>query len=79
VLVAAIFAMYLLASPYYNRVRVAVGVQTYDQKRKGIQPGPPAPAGEIHRLLRSPQPFLVMGTGTIALLVILWLMVYKPF
>jgi hypothetical protein len=56
-----------------------VGVQTYDQKRKGIQPGPPAPADEIHRLLRSPQPFLVMGTGTIALLVILWLMVYKPF
>lgn len=79
VLVATMVGMYLLASPYYNRVRVAVGVQTYDQKRKGIQPGPPAAADETDRLLRSPQPFAVMGIGTVALLVILWLMVYKPF
>jgi hypothetical protein len=79
VLIAAMFAMYSLASPYYNRVRVAVGVQTYDQKRKGIQPGPPAPAEEIDEVLRSSRPFVVMGTGSVALLVILWLMVFKPF
>jgi hypothetical protein len=79
VLVATMVAMYLLASPYYNRVRVAVGVQTYDQKRKGIQPGPPAAADEIDRLLRSAQAFAVMGMGIVALLVILWLMVYKPY
>jgi hypothetical protein len=79
VLIAAMFAMYGLASLYYNRVRVAAGVQTYDQRRKGIQPGSPVPADEIDRLLRSPQPFVVMATGVVALLVILWLMVYKPY
>jgi hypothetical protein len=79
VLVATMVAMYLVASPYYNRVRNAVGVQTYDQKRKGIEPGAAASAEEIDRVLRSPQPFVIMGIGLVALLVLLWLMVYKPF
>jgi MFS family permease len=79
VLIAMFAAMYLLASPYYNRVRVAVGVQTYDQRKKGIEPGPPQSPEEIDQILRSPQPFAVMGIGVAGLLVILWLMVYKPF
>jgi MFS family permease len=79
VLIAMFVAMYLLASPYYNRVRVAVGVQTYDQRKKGIEPGLPQSPEEIDRILRSSQPFAVMGIGVAGLLVILWLMVYKPF
>jgi hypothetical protein len=79
VLVVMMGAMYGLASSYYNRVRGAAGVQTYDQKRKGVQPGPPAPPQELDTLLRSPRPLLVVYVGVGGLLVILWLMVLKPF
>jgi hypothetical protein len=44
-----------------------------------FEPVQPASADEIDRLLRSSQPFAVMGTGVLGLLVILWLMVYKPY
>jgi MFS family permease len=78
-LVLLMVAMYLLASPYYNRVRNAVGVPTYAQLKKNEDPGPPAPPEELDRLLASPRPFVVAGTGGIGLLAILWLMVFKPF
>jgi hypothetical protein len=79
VLVALMVAMYALASTYYNRVREAAGVQNYDQRKKGIDPGPPAPPEELAALLRSARPLVIAGIGFAGLLLILWLMVLKPF
>jgi hypothetical protein len=78
-LVGLMIAMYASASTYYDRVRQAVGVQTYSQKRKDIAPGPQAAPEEIDALLRSLRPFLVATIGGAGLLVILWLMMFKPF
>ena len=79
VLVALIVAMYALASTYYNRVREAAGIQTYEQRKKGIEPGPPASPQELEAILRSARPLVIAGIGFAGLLVILWLMVLKPF
>lgn len=64
-------AMLLLARPYYRRVeRVANALAGGSQAVSGH---------DLTRLLLSPRPFLVAGLGFGALLVILWLMVLKPF
>jgi len=78
-LVAIMVAMYGLASTYYIRVRQAVGLQSAAQKRKGVEPGPLASAEELERLLRSSRPWVILVVGVAGLLVILWLMVLKPF
>jgi NADH:ubiquinone oxidoreductase subunit 2 (subunit N) len=78
-LLAVMVAMYALATPYYRRVRQAVGLQTPAQKKKGEEPGPPASAEEFDRLLRSWRPWALLVVGVGGLLVILWLMVLKPF
>src|ERR671924_1770207 len=51
VLVALMISMYVLATPYYDRLRQAVGIQTYTQRRKGISPGPTATPEELAALL----------------------------
>jgi hypothetical protein len=79
VLVVMMGAMYGLASPYYNRLRQSVGAQTYDQRRKGVEPDPALATQELEPLLRSGRPLLVVVVGVVGLLVILWLMVLKPF
>jgi hypothetical protein len=78
-LVAMILSMYALGNGYVNRVREAVGVQTYDQKRKGVEAKPPASDPEIEAALMSPLGPAVGVVGTFGLVVILWLMVFKPF
>jgi hypothetical protein len=79
VLIVMMGAMYGMASPYYNRVRQSVGAQTYDQMRKGVEPAPALSAQDLEPLLRSARPLLVVVVGAVGLLVILWLMVLKPF
>jgi MFS family permease len=79
VLLALMVAMYVLASPYFNGVREAVGVQTYDQRRKDIEAGPPASPERIEEILRSSRPLVVAVIGVVGLLIILWLMMFKPF
>jgi hypothetical protein len=78
-LVAITGVMTPLAANHYNRVREAVGAQTWDQRRKGIEPGPPRTPEEVAALLRSRRPEAVTAVGGIGFLAILWLMVYKPF
>jgi NADH:ubiquinone oxidoreductase subunit 2 (subunit N) len=78
-LLAITVLMYLLATPYYDRVRIAVGVPTYQQKKKGIAPGPEAKDEELATLLSSPRPVVVALIGAVGLLIIVWLMVLKPF
>jgi formate hydrogenlyase subunit 3/multisubunit Na+/H+ antiporter MnhD subunit len=79
VLIVMMGSMYWLASPFYKRLRQSVGAQTYDQRRKGIEPGPAVAAEELEPLLRSSRPLLIVVVGVVGLLVILWLMVLKPF
>lgn len=78
VLVLIMGAMYGLASNYYNRVREAAGLQTYQQKKQGIEPGPPRP-DELDAILATPRALVILAVGMVGLLVILWLMVLKPF
>jgi hypothetical protein len=80
VLVAMMISMYGLASTYYRRVRQAVGLQTSPRaQRQGTSPGPPASPEELSSLLRSSRPLLIIVVGIGGLLLILWLMVFKPF
>ncbi|MEX0991175.1 MAG: hypothetical protein WD004_02745 [Actinomycetota bacterium] len=66
-----------LAAGYFNQVREAVGVQTYQQKKKGIEPSAPDPE-RLATLQASNRPMLIAAVGLGGLLLILFLMVYKP-
>jgi hypothetical protein len=61
-------AMYGLASPYYNRLRQAVGLQSYQQERRGAQPGPGTKTVELEPVLRSSRPVVIMVVGIVGLL-----------
>lgn len=78
VLVLMLVLMGAVASPYFDRLRVALGLQR--KRRTGQVPlGPVATAEELDALLSGPQPRIIMLTGILGLLVILVLMVLKPF
>jgi len=66
-LVVLIVAAFPLAVPYYVRVRRAVAE------------GSDTPPGELASLLLSPRPIVIAVTETLGLIVIVWLMVLKPF
>jgi hypothetical protein len=86
-LIVIALAMGWIGDPYYDRLRVAVGLE----KPKGPmgKQGAPAPQGPLPdtsagadrliRLLRSPRPLLLALVGIVGLAAILWLMLLKPF
>lgn len=78
-LVGVIIGMYLVAAPYFERLRHAVGLQTYQDVKERRDPPPPATDGELAVLLQSSRPAMValIGFGGIGL--ITWLMMFKPF
>lgn len=78
VLVLEMAAMYALASRYYARVREAVGLRTYGLPKDAPDPVPLA-AGELAGLLDTRRPELIALVGFGGFLVLLWLMVVKPF
>ena len=71
-------AIYAFATPYYARVRKAAGLP-YFQGFRGRPAEPAASPEELAGLLRSFWPHLIAGLGVGGLLVILWLMMFKPF
>jgi hypothetical protein len=75
VLVAVMVGMFATATPYYNRVRVAVGKPAYGE---GPGPAPVSPA-ELAALLDSRRPEIIAAIGLAGLALLLWLMVFKPF
>jgi hypothetical protein len=77
-LVAIIVAMYGLASRYYARVREAVGMTSYLTPKGAPTPTPASPE-VLAALLDSRRPDAIAAVGFIGLLVILWLMIFKPF
>ncbi|MEX2459043.1 MAG: DUF2269 family protein [Actinomycetota bacterium] len=71
ILIGTMFFMYAVATPYYRKVRTVT---------EAIEGGSEAVTPEEYtRLLRSPRPFILAAEGTAALVVILWLMLFKPF
>ena len=75
-LVVIIVAMYAMATPFYGQLRVAAGARAKDPK---VDPNPVVNQTEIDALAGSNRPAVLLAIGTIGFLVILWLMVIKPF
>jgi hypothetical protein len=61
---------------YLNRIRTAVGV---DVKTGGVDPGFQVDPAALEAAVRSGNPTLLAGIGVGGLLILLWLMVFKPF
>jgi hypothetical protein len=71
-------AMYPLASEHYTKVRRAIGQRT--QRDKPTDPAPvPLDAEGLAALLDNRRPEAIAAVGIVGLLVLLWLMVLKPF
>ena len=75
VLVVVIGAMYAMASRHYALVRNAVGLPSIVDKA----PTGPASAEVLAGLLDTRRPEILVTIGGVGLLVLLWLMVVKPF
>ena len=76
VLVAVLVLMYVLASTYYTGVRRALGQATFGSKEP---PPPPVPVDELLAMLDSRRPEAITLVGGIGLVVLVWLMILKPF
>jgi hypothetical protein len=70
VLVATILAMYLVATPFYRKIRTVAGAMAGGSKAINQE--------EFEALLRSPRLFVVTAIGVGGLGVILWLMIMVP-
>ena len=77
VLVLVIGAMYPMGSMHYAKVRRAVGLEV--QRPEGRAAGGAAERPRTRSLLASNRPFALAAVGGIGLIVIIWLMVMKPF
>jgi len=78
VLVAIMVLMYVLASRYYGRVREAVGIRSYQTPKDAPDPTPVS-AEELAALVDSRRADYIGLVGVIGLLILLWLMLFKPF
>ena len=78
VLLGVTVAMYALASRYYAGIRQALGLPSMNDK-KGDAPPQPRPVEDVIPLLDTRRPEQIAIVGFAGLLVILWLMVLKPF
>jgi hypothetical protein len=77
-LVGISFAMTPLAIAYLNPIRRALGQRT--REVKATEPDPtPLPIDQVLVLTQSRRPEMTLLIGGGGLLVILWLMVFKPF
>ena len=77
-LVVVAGAMYPLATNYYRKVRVGLGQRVYGDKSTDPVPAP-LPASDLGALLDNRRPEAIAAVGVIGLVIILWLMVLKPF
>jgi hypothetical protein len=78
VLVAIVVLMYVFATPFFKELRTAVGQRTMGMARDAPDPVPRTDAEIVAIAARTPVAVLsAIGFG--GLLIILWLMVVKPF
>ncbi|HLQ49173.1 MAG TPA: hypothetical protein VK233_09370 [Candidatus Dormibacteraeota bacterium] len=78
VLVAIIVLMYSLATPYYARVRAAVGLRPRGHPKDAPDPTP-LPPDELASLVDTRRADYIGLVGVIGLLILIWLMMFKPF
>jgi hypothetical protein len=77
-LVALIVIMVFFGSRYFTRVRQVSGAK-YMQGRNIQPPLEPASAEQIEAALKSGRPVELAAIGFAGLLIIAWLMIFKPF
>jgi len=77
-LVLIVVAMYLMGSRYYAQVRNAVGLPSSMDPKGAPQPAPATDA-ELDALLATSRPEQIALVGGVGFLLILYLMVFKPF
>jgi hypothetical protein len=71
-------AMYAVATPYFRDLRAAIGIRSQYGPKDAPDPVPQSDAEVAAMAARSPRAVLsAVGVG--GLLIILWLMVLKPF
>lgn len=68
-----------IPTAYLNDVRHAVGMPTYNDTRKRLEPPPPVSAEELARILASNRPIVGAAIGLAGLAILVWLMMFKPF
>jgi hypothetical protein len=74
VLIVVLGVMYAVATPYYVRIREAVGAPV-----RGNPGGEPsASPEELQRLLDTRRPEILLAVGATGMLILVWLMVLKP-
>lgn len=78
VLVGLWVAMSILGTRFYDRLRRGVGADPFYGAKKAA-PSAPVSQEELEALLSSPRPVLLAVLGIGGLLLILWLMMFKPF
>lgn len=78
VLVAIIVLMYAVATPFFKRLRMALGQRTPGLPKDAPNPVP-APDSEILAIAASTPVAVLSVVGFGGLVIILWLMVLKPF
>ena len=78
VLVAIIVVMYLVATPFFKELRTALGQRTQGLAKDAPDPTP-LPEAEILAIAARTPVNVLTAVGFGGLLVILWLMVLKPF
>jgi hypothetical protein len=76
--IAIAVAMYAIATPFFKRLRIALGQRVMGTPKDAPDPVA-APAGEIAAIAASAPAMALNAIGFVGLLVILWLMVVKPF
>jgi hypothetical protein len=79
VFIAIVIGMYALAMPYFRDLRRALGIATFQDVRAGIAAPPPADDRELAALLASSRPMWVAAVGLVGIVLLVYLMVVKPF
>ena len=75
---AVAIAMYVVATPFFKRLRIALGQRVQGMAKDAPDPVP-APAADIVAIAAAAPTMALNAVGGIGLVVILWLMVVKPF
>lgn len=78
VLIAIVIAMYATATPFFKRLRIALGIRAVGYPKDAPDPVP-LPDAEVLAIAAASPVAVVSAVGFGGLLVILWLMVVKPF
>jgi Predicted integral membrane protein (DUF2269) len=76
-LVVVIAAMYVVATPFYGRMRTAAGLPGSAEQAAKYKP--PVTEADLDQLAASNRPVVLAIVGGIGLVVIVWLMILKPF